>query len=63
MITMLITVIIIVRIDMALLISISIIRKDLMVKTKINKHRIQIMDKIKVCVKILMDHQETQNIS
>lgn len=61
--TMLITVIMIVLIDMALLISISIIHKDLMVKTKINKYRIQIMDKIKVCVKILMDHQETQNIS
>lgn len=61
--TMLITVIMIVLIDMALLISISIIHKDLMVKTKINKFRIQIMDKIKVCVKILMDHQETQNIS
>ena len=61
--TMLITVIMIVLIDMALLISISIIHKDLMVKTKINKYKIQIMDKIKVCVKILMDHQETQNIS
>ena len=61
--TMLITVIIIVKIDMALLISISIIHKDLMVKTKINNNRIKIMDKIKVCVKILMDHQETQNIS
>ena len=61
--TMLITVIMIVLIDMALSISISIIHKDLMVKTKINKYRIQIMDKIKVCVKILMDHQETQNIS
>lgn len=64
MIIMLITVITIVLIDMVLLISINIILKDPMVKTNRihNRYKIIKVVKIKACVKILMDHQETQNI-
>lgn len=59
--TMETTVTMIVLIDMVMLISTNIILKDLMVKIHL-RYRIK-MDKIKICVKILMDHQETQNIS